>query len=155
MIATSPFCMPKAFLPLGDFMLTNIAKAFDDYFAIITEVNKLALERGESDALKLVKLRRQLSQSISDMQQAVDETAQAHDLQEASVPELKEHREMFSAERSAVAGHQAKWNAPAMLQDRKGYEAGCRELLAMHKRNHQWRKDVLVPALERAVRQSR
>ncbi len=132
-------------------MLTEVAKAFDDYFAIISEVNKLALERGDSDALKLVKLRRQLSQSISEMQRVVDGTAQLHGLQEASVPELNQHREMFSAERRAVAGHQAKWNAPAMLQDRKGYESDCKALLAMHERNHQWRKDVLLPALDNAI----
>ena len=130
----------------------NVGKAFDDYFAIIVELNKLALERGGSDALRLVKLRRQLSQAIVEMQRAIDETAQSLGLQEVAVPELAEHRAMFSAERRAVAGHQAKWNAPAMLQDRGGYERDCNSLLAMHKRNHQWRENVLLPAIGNASR---
>lgn len=132
-------------------MLTNVAKAFDDYFAMIVDANELALDRSESDGLKLIKLRRLLSQRISDVQRVVDDTAQVHGLHEASFAELREQRAMFSAERRAVAGHQAKWNAPAMLADRNGYEADCKALFRMHEQNHQWRKSVLLPALEKAT----
>ena len=131
-------------------MLSNVAKAFDDYFAMIVEANALALERGENDALQLVQLRRELSRKLGAVQQTVDEAVRASGLTDTMIPELREHRSQFSDERRAVAGHQAKWNAPAMRLDRAGYERDCKALFKMHEDNHRWRKHRLLPALERA-----
>lgn len=132
-------------------MLTEVAKVFDDYFAMIVDANTLARERGKNDALQLIQLRRELSRRISGVQQVVDDIARAQGLQEASIAELKEHRAMFSAERRAIAGHQAKWNAPAMHLDRAEYERDCKALFKMHEENHRWRKHVLLPAIQTAI----
>ena len=132
-------------------MLSDVERAFDEYFAMIVEANVLALERGENDALQLVQLRRELSGKIGAVQRVVDDVSRKHSLSEASVPEMAMQRARFSDERRAVAGHQAKWNAPAMRLDRAGYERDCKALFTMHEDNHRWRKHELLPALECAV----
>lgn len=132
-------------------MLSDVAKVFEDYFAMILAANKLALERTDDDALKLINLRRGLSQKTSDVQRAVDAFVRAQGLYEAEIPCLREHRTIFSAERGAVSLHQAKWNAPAMRADRDGYETDVRALFNMHADNHNWRMRILVPALASAT----
>jgi len=134
-------------------VLNDLERAFDEYFSMIVEANRLALDREADDALRLVHLRRELSQRIRDVQHIVDEFARTRGLNETAVPQLGEHRTMFSAERRAVANHQAKWNAPAVQRDRNGYETDCKALFAMHANNHRWRGHVLLPALLTVVHQ--
>jgi hypothetical protein len=132
-------------------MLSEVANAFEDYFALILAANQLALERADEDAMKLILLRRDLSQKTIDVQRIVDKFVQAHAIDEAEVSSLREHRTMFSAERGAVSRHQAKWNAPAMRAARDSYETDVRALFKMHEDNHRWRMRILVPALDAAV----
>jgi hypothetical protein len=130
-------------------MVHSLRKAFNDYFGMIVDANQLALDRNDNDAFKLVELRRELSKRIAEIQRALDETTVHSQPNETLAALLAEHRAMFSSERGAISGHQAKWTAPAMARDRDGYESDCRKLLKMHQDNHQWRVSKLLPALER------
>lgn len=132
-------------------MLSDVSKAFQDYFGMIIAANTLAFERADEDALKLVQLRRGLAQKTMNVHRAVDHFLQVHGIKETQAPLIREHRAMFSAERGSVSQHQAKWTAPAMKANRDSYGTDVRALFKMHEDNHRWRMRILIPALESII----
>jgi len=136
-------------------MTANVARTFDRYFETAVYANRLAQERTPDDPMKLVQLRRTVSEVTSEMQRIVDAIVQENGLTDTQLPILAEHRARFAAERSAVANHQANWAAPAMAKDRDRYQADVNALFKMHENNHRWRKQVFIPALETAIRNRR
>jgi hypothetical protein len=128
-------------------VIDGVTKAFERYFQMIVDANRLAMERGESDAHRLVQLRRELGQVTLTMDRVVDEAMRDPRVSETTFPFLREHRTRFSDERSTVSRHQSKWIALDMKNDRSGYEADVRALFQMHMDNHVWRMQVFLPAL--------
>lgn len=133
--------------------LSHVIQSIDEYFLVKVEISHLASHRSDQDAFKLVYLRRRLSRKLTDLQHAISQCVQNDRLDTTLIPELIEHNAMFSAERRSVADHQAKWNAPLMQRDRQGYEMDHKDLFRMNEARHHWRKRVLIPALEKAIRE--
>jgi hypothetical protein len=130
----------------------SLAATVDAYFATVSSIYEIATRRESDDPKKLVQLRRDLSQQLNDMNRLFGEATRYPDLDGRVAPLLAECSTMFSAERTAVANHQARWNAPAMQRDRAAYETQTTALFRLHEKNHRWRKTVLLPTLARHER---
>jgi hypothetical protein len=129
-------------------MVGSFRTAFDDYFGKIAEANQLTLKPNDDNALKLIKLRRELSQKMAGLQHALTR-ATKHPQPDDKLAGLLSTVRCFPSERGAISRHQVKWTAATMARDRDGYEADCRKLLQMHQDNHRCRMCTLLPALER------
>jgi hypothetical protein len=133
-------------------LVQSLASTIEAYFVTVSAIYEIATRRDSDDPLKLIRLRRDLSQQLNDMNRLFGEATQYPDLDGRIAPLLAECSTMFSAERTAVANHQARWNAPAMQRDRAAYETQTTALFRLHQKNYRWRKTVLLPTLARQER---
>ena len=129
-------------------MRKELEQIFQRHFGLILRLNEVALSREQTDALKLTKLRVDLSNSVMAMQREVPEMILARSPSSQTLQLLESYRAAFAEERSRITEHQSRWTAPAMAADRPGYERDVKSLFGVHKDNHEWRMTTMIPQLE-------
>ena len=129
-------------------MREELEQIFQRHFELILRLNEVALGREQSDALQLTKLRVELSSSIMAMQRDVPEMILAKPKSPKTLQLLDSYREGFAEERRRITEHQSRWTAPAMASDRQGYERDVKSLFGLHKANHEWRMQTMLPQLD-------
>lgn len=122
-------------------MFDLLEKASDEYFDMIITIDAIAPKRTGQDARELIALRPELSAKTQNLEIAIRKTIESYEFDENTKILLEEFKEIFANERKAVAKHQTKWAAPVMQDNRQGYENDAKNMFAMHKANHDWRKN--------------